>query len=137
MAISGNYSIRAVATTFISTFSYIILFVLFKYFEWDWLAVFWNLSYAVFVIWTVWLDRKNRFRSIDDAKLVTLGTALSAFAVATLDILFNLISHPVSGNWVMALVFLFISALLQLGLFVLAWFIPVKKNQPSGTTTSQ
>ena len=127
MSIFENYSKTAVLTAFGSTFVYIIVFVTFKYIGWDWSSVFWNLLYAAFVIWTVWYDRKNKFVSVNDAKLVTLGTALSAFAVATLDILFTLISHPVLGSWVMALIFLAISFALQLMLFCIASFIPVKK----------
>ncbi|WP_312110837.1 hypothetical protein [Pantoea septica] len=128
MELTDGYSKSAIRTAFGSTLVYIISFALLKYFDLNWPVAILNFLYALFVILTVWVDRKGKFTTIEDAKLVTLGTALSAFAVSTLDILFNLASNPISGNWVLGIIFVVISALIQAMLFLSALFI-LKKNQ--------
>lgn len=72
---------------FITTFLYTGLFLFCKFWGFGGALILINIVYAAYAFFTLWLDRKNKFSDVNDARLVTLGTGLAPVAVALIDAL--------------------------------------------------
>ncbi|WP_147085347.1 hypothetical protein [Pantoea sp. 3_1284] len=122
-----GYTCKAVSVAFITSLTYVLAFVLLKAGQINTGLIILNFIYAIFVLITVIYDRKGKFRTQCNARLVTLGTAVSPIASNTADALFTAIYSNPKEQWPHVALFLTIA----LGLFIihsgLSLFLPAKK----------
>ncbi len=121
-----NYSPRLVVVTFVSSFIYLFVFFLSRYFEHPWIVVLINIAYAFFVLGTVIMERMRKISGEHNTKLLTLGTTVSAIAVSMLDAIFTLADHPIGGNSTLIIYFVIVTLLIFSFILLFARLIPVK-----------
>jgi len=121
-----NYSPCVVAVAFLSSFAYIILFFVARYYEHSWWVVIINIIYALFALGSVIMDRMEKIQGTQNSKLITLGVATSAIAVSIMESIFVLAEHPTGGNGTLIIFFSIVTVLIYLLLLLAALLIPIK-----------
>ncbi|MBS0877982.1 MULTISPECIES: hypothetical protein [unclassified Tatumella] len=123
---SDGYSKKVIAFTFLSSWGYVILFMFCRAWKQDELLTVLNLCYAIFVFWTVAYDRMGKFKTELDAKLVTLGTAISPVAASIADALLTFMSEHQNSSLAKATYFCAVAFLILAFQILFSLLIPVK-----------
>lgn len=130
MKLPKGYTCPAITVAFVTSLAYVLGFMLFKANQQDgWLLAI-NSIYAIFVLATVFWDRKGWFKTTRNSKLVTLGTAVAPIATNLADVLLSMLIKYFDEKWPHAVYFLGIAVVFLIFQLVLCFAIPVKKRRP-------
>lgn len=125
-----GYTCRAVSVAFGTSLIYVLAFMFLKAYQQNGWLIFINVVYAIFVLLTVVWDRLGRFRTIRNARLVTLGTAIAPIATNIADALFTLLFTYPNAKWPHAVYFLGIAGVFLIFQLVLCFAIPIEIRKP-------
>lgn len=121
-----GYTCPAVSVAFGTSLTYVLAFMLLKAYQQNGWLIFINVFYAFFVFFTVVWDRLGRFRTIRNAKLVTLGTAVAPIATNIVDVLLTLLFTYPYAKWPHVIYFLVVAVVFLVFQLVLCFAIPVE-----------
>lgn len=123
---SDGYSKNVIVTTFLTSWCYVIFFMIFKVSKYEGCLTLLNLCYAILVFWLVTRDRMGKFKTELDAKLVTLGTAISPIAASIADTLITFMSEHTNSSIAKATYFCAVALLILAFQLLFSLLIPVK-----------